>query len=335
MSATATIPFVSPRTANTPWMPTDRDRLIFQWVKFDGHKQSWVASQLGIHQTTVSRIVDHYERWIARGGPSQQGALSHDERLRSQRWLAYERNEWILSSALRIAGEMERAIDSSKSTITRPLAHPSQESEVRTEHKVLDRSGIAARFLRLAHRINMDQLKLVEQEPLPALEPLSIEDLGENDFPALAETPDAECHGHSARADRAGAECPAAAPSDLPSQSAEPHELATDSRPLAPDSRPLTPAPSPDSPAPVSIIELSPSASPVHTTHQPTRGESTITPNHTTTSAKSRPPKKTSDPAYAVASSPPELTAPLPAANDRPSVPNPDPRAPSLKSSRP
>ena len=83
MPAAETIPFAALNAATQPWTPTDRDRLIFQWVKFDGHKQSWVATQLGMHQTTVSRIVDRYERWIAHGGPSQQGGLSRDERLRA------------------------------------------------------------------------------------------------------------------------------------------------------------------------------------------------------------------------------------------------------------
>jgi hypothetical protein len=179
MSAAATIPFTPSQPAR-PWTPDQRDRLIFQWVKFEGQTQSWVAAQLEISQSTVSRIIDRYERWIARGGPSQQGAPSHDERLRAQRWLTYERNEWMLASALRLAGEMERILDTSKSVVRRPLSSPSAESEVRTEHRAIDRSGLAARFLRLAYRINMDQLKLVEQEPLPALDPLTIEDLGDN-----------------------------------------------------------------------------------------------------------------------------------------------------------
>ena len=53
-----------------PWNPSDRDRLIYRWVKFDGHKQSWVADQLNLNQSSVSRIIDRYERWIAHGGPA-------------------------------------------------------------------------------------------------------------------------------------------------------------------------------------------------------------------------------------------------------------------------
>src|SRR5262249_5890915 len=96
-------------TASTlrPWIPSDRDRIIYRWVKFDGHKQSWVADQLGMNQSTVSRIVDRYERWVAHGGPAQQGALNRDERLRAQVWLTYERNESIIASCMRLAGEME------------------------------------------------------------------------------------------------------------------------------------------------------------------------------------------------------------------------------------
>jgi len=300
MSIPATIPFNSSPPAPRPWTPDSRDRLIFQWVKFDGHKQSWVADQLGIHQTTVSRIVDRYERWIARGGPSQQGSPSHDERVRVQRWLAYERNEWILASALRIAGEMERAIDTSKSTTTRPISNPSAESEVRTEHKVIDRSGIAARFLRLAYRINMDQLKLVEQDPLPALEPFSIEEAGDQD---LAEAPDAECHGPPIRADRVSEACPAVAPSDLPFEPAETHE------PTAPPQE--RPAASMRDDAAVTSVELSPNTSPTHKTHNPPHSKSIVTANRRTTSAKSNVPRKPSASACLVASSSPEVTAPL------------------------
>src|SRR6187551_791621 len=106
----------TPTTSTRPWTPTNRDRMIYRWIKFEGFKQSWVAQQLDIDQSTVSRVVDRYERWIARGGAIQQGAPSRDERLRAQRWLTYERNEWILTSALRIAGEMEQMSDTSKST---------------------------------------------------------------------------------------------------------------------------------------------------------------------------------------------------------------------------
>jgi len=185
MSTTATIPFTVASTTNNSggpqpgsreWSPSDRERLIFQWVKFEGHTQSWVASQLNMHQSTVSRIVERYERWIARGGPARRGGISHDERLRSQRWLTYERNEWVISSALRLAGEMERAIETSRSNIKRDVTDPIRELEVRTEYKMLDRSGIAARFLRLAHRVGMDQLELVEQEPLADLDPLTIDE---------------------------------------------------------------------------------------------------------------------------------------------------------------
>jgi hypothetical protein len=274
MSA-ATIPFTPSQPAR-PWTPDQRDRLIFQWVKFEGQTQSWVAAQLEISQSTVSRIIDRYERWIARGGPSQQGAPSHDERLRAQRWLTYERNEWMLASALRLAGEMERILDTSKSVVRRPLSSPSAESEVRTEHRAIDRSGLAARYLRLAYRINMDQLKLVEQEPLPALDPLTIEDLGENaachGYPADAachghpahedwtDEASAGCHGHPARADRADEAGPSLDASNSPSELTPTDDYPLnpdDSPPLTSDLRPLTSEPA------VSIVELTPNASPV------------------------------------------------------------------------
>src|SRR5947209_5889427 len=129
MTAAATIPFASPKSRE--WTPTDRDRVVFQWVRFEGKTQHWVAQQLAIHQTTVSRMIERYERWIARGGPARQGSLSHDERLRYQRWMTYERNEGILASALRIASEVETSVDTSKSTITHHTTDPSRPLEVR------------------------------------------------------------------------------------------------------------------------------------------------------------------------------------------------------------
>ena len=84
-----------PQAQKQPWTPTDRDRLIFNWVKFEGHTQSWVAEQLELSQSTVSRIIERYERWIAHGGPGLNGGLDHEEQVRYQRWLTYERNERI------------------------------------------------------------------------------------------------------------------------------------------------------------------------------------------------------------------------------------------------
>ena len=106
MSA-ATIPLPAKRITKT-WQPTSRDRLIFRWVKLEGMTQSWVSDQFGLHQTTVSRIIERYERWVARGGPGRDGELKHEERVRYQRWMTYQRNELILASALRLADEMQR-----------------------------------------------------------------------------------------------------------------------------------------------------------------------------------------------------------------------------------
>jgi hypothetical protein len=162
-------------TTSRSWSPSDRDRLIYRWVKFDGHKQSWVADQLGMNQSTVSRIVDRYERWIAHGGPVREGGLSRDERLRAQIWLTYERNESIITSALRMASEMEQMSDSSKSTTKHYCSEPSREIEVRTENSIRDRTDKACRYLRLAYRVGMDQLQLLEKYDLPALEPFTLD----------------------------------------------------------------------------------------------------------------------------------------------------------------
>jgi hypothetical protein len=163
------------------WQPDAKDHLVFQWIKFEGKRQTWVAAQLGISQATVSRIVERYERWQAHAREREGGRLDPTERRRTQRWLTYERNEVILASALRIAGEMEGFADVSKSVITRPLSQPGQEREMRTEMSVVDRHGIAARFLRLAFRINMEQLKLVEQVSPPMPESLSEEERAAED----------------------------------------------------------------------------------------------------------------------------------------------------------
>ena len=84
----------------------------------EGKSQGWVAGLLGISQSTVSRILQRYERWQAHAKEREGGRLDPAERLRAQRWLTFERNELILSSCLRIATEMEGCIDTSKSTIT-------------------------------------------------------------------------------------------------------------------------------------------------------------------------------------------------------------------------
>jgi len=164
-----------------PWSPDHEAWLIFEQVKMQGHSQSWVANQRQVSQATVSRIIQRFERWQAHARQREGGRLDRSERLRAQRWLTFERNELILASCLRIANEMEGFIDVSKDTITRPLGNPKQENEVRTEHSVLDRSGVAARFLRLAFRINAEQLRLAELDEPPPAEELSAEELAEEE----------------------------------------------------------------------------------------------------------------------------------------------------------
>src|SRR5215813_9508165 len=101
------------------WQPDGDAHLIYRWVKFEGKSQSWVASAFSVHQSTISRIIQRYERWQAHAKERENGRLDHAERLRAQRWLTFERNELILASCLRIAHEMEGTLDTSRSTITR------------------------------------------------------------------------------------------------------------------------------------------------------------------------------------------------------------------------
>jgi hypothetical protein len=160
------------------WQPEARDHLIYRWVKFDGMKQAHTAADFGISQATVSRIIDRYERWQAHADPREGGRLDPAERLRAQRWLTYERNELIVASALRIADRMEGVTELSKSVRTRPLSQWHQKgTEIRSEEQSVDRHGVAVRFLRLAFRVNMEQLKLVEHDAPPQPEPLTAEEI--------------------------------------------------------------------------------------------------------------------------------------------------------------
>ena len=163
------------------WAPDADDHLIYRWVKLDGKGQDYVAQCFGIHQSTVSRIVRRYERWEAHAEARDNGRLDPAERLRSQRWLAFERNEAMLTSCLRLAGEMDGWKDVSKSVTRHPLNQPTQESDVRTEWSAVDRTGMAARFLRLAFRINMEQVKLAETQPAPLPAPLTEEEVAEQE----------------------------------------------------------------------------------------------------------------------------------------------------------
>src|SRR5206468_3357610 len=133
----------------------------------------------GINQSTVARIIQRVERWQAHAKARENGRLDRSERLRAQRWLTYERNELILASCLRIAKEMEGFTELSKSVISRPAHDPTEKRQIRTEGRTIDRHGVAARFLRLAWRINMEQLKLAELVDPPAAEPLTDEELAE------------------------------------------------------------------------------------------------------------------------------------------------------------
>jgi hypothetical protein len=277
------------------WSPTASDQQVYEWVRLSGKTQSWVAGQLGLHQTTVSRIVQRYERWQAHAGDRDDGRLDPAERRRAQRLLAYERNEVVLASALRLADEMEGFVDVSKTVKQHPLHHPSAQETVRTEHAMLHRTGIAARFLRLAFQINMQQLKLTEAEPAPRPEPLTMEQVAdEKAAAAQAETEFAQervrqdaqaekwsaeirqykeqeqVHGQlmqKAMADIAAmdAEAPEAtepATAAEPSQTAEPQPM---EQPQAPEDAPRAAEPAPENMHPVHKM---------HTLNSPKNGAS-------------------------------------------------------------
>ena len=186
MTATATnaAPKVKKTRHRRPWTPDDSDREIFEYVRMGGQTQAEVALRLGISQSTVSRVVMRYERWQARAKPREAGRLEHGERLRSQRVLTFERNELLLASCLRMAARMESNLNYVHK-LTRHKSGSDRE-QISSSDVQLDSCGVASRFLRLAFRINMEQLKLVNEEELPELPPLSAEEIEEEELAAEA-----------------------------------------------------------------------------------------------------------------------------------------------------
>src|SRR5262245_58263396 len=169
-----------PRT----WSPDKGDLEIFDAVRMLGQKQQDVALAWGIHQSTVSRIVRRVERWQSRATPKEAGRLTHGERLRAQTSLTFERNEQLLASCLRLAARME--LTTNYVHKLKRLQDPQAEEKITISDEQLDSCGVAARFLRLAFRINMEQLKLVREEELPQLPPLSAEELEDEVLDAAA-----------------------------------------------------------------------------------------------------------------------------------------------------
>jgi len=292
-------------TSNTArtWAPSDRDRLIYKWAKFDGHKQSWIADQLELNQSTVSRIIDRYERWIAHGGPAQQGALTRDERLRAQLALTLDRNEWIIASSMRLAGEMELMSDATKSTTRHYCSEPSREIEVKTENSIRDRTGKAYRYLRLAYKIGMDQIKLIEKYDLPALEPFTLNPNEHSQAQA------------DARSGFQSANTPFEEVSNLVPSLREGHDAEralhpdTVTRRASEDGQPSTPIePAAESSASLILPPSSFSSAPMPATHNHAPPASPLTPATTTTLLETAPHKKPIPHAYQVANTPPKPT---------------------------
>jgi hypothetical protein len=302
--------------------------------------QSWVAAQLELHQSTVSRIVQRYERWIARGGPAREGALSHAERVRYQRYMTYERNEVFLASAIRLAEEMERALDTTKSTTQYAQHSPSQETRVRTEHLVIDRSGAACRYLRLAFRINMEQQKLVEQDDLDPLDPLAEDNFdpaSDDELNRPAQTQARSASKGSAlsiledssipadQVDVGNALCgvPSGPRSNGPPGEAREGEAPAEpsamkapgpstsvlERSSDPSTRPTERLPATNHDQSVNVVELTPHAAPTHTIHTSQTQKSPLNPDSTISCYEIAASEKHRDNAYPVASTPPEIAA--------------------------
>jgi transposase len=284
------------------WSPTHQDELIYHWVKLEGRSQSSVAEMLGISQPTVSRVIQRYERWQAHAADREGGRLDHSERLRAQRWLTFERNEILLASCLRLAQEMEGFTDVSKSTIERSQ-YGGEERQVRTQHSTIDRSGIAARFIRLAFRINMEQHKLASLDPPPPANPLTPEDLAEINRPS----PDEGAAPSFSPKPQAAAETPVVVGSPDPVVVVGSPDPTTNSDRRSPGqtSTPTPTAPLPDlcaenkplSPSPTLPLPLPDSHSPpppVNNLNNPTSPESNLTLGHTVPCTESTPTRKKS-----------------------------------------
>src|SRR5262245_53532660 len=247
------------------YQPSGDELLIFEFAKMQGKTQSQVASFFGINQSTVSRIIQRIERWQAHAKAHENGRLDPHERLRAQRWLTYERNELIRASCLRIAHEMEGFTELSKSTVSRPVGDPCQQHEIRTEGRTIDRHGVAARFLRLAWRINMDQLKLTEvlarEGDLPT-EPLTDEELAAEAHQAALDAAEPAAARQCAADSRVAVCCAAKHGSAAPPESAPPiADRETERR----SDREITP----DLPsvAPSLCPSVAPSPPPLHNPH--------------------------------------------------------------------
>ena len=283
------------------WSPSSHDHLLYQWVKLEGRSQRDAASMLGISQATVSRMLQRYERWQAHAADREGGRLDHSERFRAQRWQTFECNQLILASCLRIASEMEGFTDVSKSTVQRS-SHGGDEKNICTQHSTIDRSGIASRFLRLAFRINMEQFRLASLDPAPLPNPLTPEEIADQERASAAIAADvgwapptdpADDVSRAPRTEPADHEAwhPTATPLDSPTTSITSNKSQatsiTHSPPPSPSDAPTSSiAPTHHAPTPIH---------PVNQMHQPETNQIDITPEPTPPCATSTTKPKKSD----------------------------------------
>jgi ParB-like chromosome segregation protein Spo0J len=179
MSA-ATIPM--PQSASSPkatrrrrqWSPSDRERLAYRWHKHQGLTQEEVGGRLGVHQTTISRMVRRVESWEARLRQTPEGRL---ELQHARRWSTMDQNDEVIRMCFRQVDELQYGKDYSTSRLHKPAGDPCAPMDVVTENGVRDYSGVIVRFLALAFRVNMQQLRISEMKPLADLPELSDEEI--------------------------------------------------------------------------------------------------------------------------------------------------------------
>src|SRR5262245_2888380 len=257
------------------WTPNHNDHLIYDWVKMQGKTQREVSSLLEIHQSPVSRVIQPYERWLAHLKSRENGRRDPQERLRAQRQLTCDRNELILGSCLHIAQDMEGSLDGTRTTLAGPsIAHKS-EDVVRTTHFTIDRTGTVCRFLRLAHRINMEQEQLVvrmAKDDVAPANPLTEEDLAEEARQAALDAAElAHCRTFHSHPDATNQDYSSPG-SSLVTQPEGPPSAYTDPTPASSaDDAPPPPSPTHHSPAPL------------HNLHNDAPPASTLTPGQACT----------------------------------------------------
>ena len=94
--------------AKKRWTPKGVHERIFLAVEVGGRTQAEVATEFGVSQPTVSRIVRKFGAWRASAKPSETSDLKGVERARLERWVEEKRHQEVYRQAMRLARQMEQ-----------------------------------------------------------------------------------------------------------------------------------------------------------------------------------------------------------------------------------